>query len=77
MSKEKMELIAISCADEMLVQAMNTIRSTATAPPLPAMAWDTVEFSLSEYRNCKHWAYHTFIEETTSNAGDQDEREEY
>ena len=33
----------------MLVQAMNTIKSTATAPPLPAMAWDTVGLCVSKF----------------------------
>jgi hypothetical protein len=38
MSKEKIELMAISWAEATLVQDMKTITKTAPAPPLPAMA---------------------------------------
>ena len=43
MLNEKIELMAMSWADEMLVHAMNTIKSTATAPPFPATACAAVE----------------------------------
>lgn len=47
MSKEKILLIAMSWADAMLVQAINTMRRTATAPDLPAMAVETVHALLA------------------------------